>query len=160
MIRPLRVRHRLIWTGLAVALPALYVLGLAARQPVPGGPIPVPLGDESPAAPAAAWHTREIASGRVLAMAVSPGAGARPAVLWLHQVEDWRRPDILVYWSETPLAPQDDLADAILLGALDGPRPRSLNLPSRRGGHLTLYSLAHRERIGSVALAGVRGEPR
>lgn len=35
MIRPLRARHRLVVTLLAIAVPILFALGLWARQTVP-----------------------------------------------------------------------------------------------------------------------------
>lgn len=42
MIRPLRARHRLIVTLLAIVLPVLVALGLVARREIPthAGPAP------------------------------------------------------------------------------------------------------------------------
>jgi hypothetical protein len=41
MIRPLRRRHLVIAIVLAVLLPILFALGLAARRKVPAQPLPV-----------------------------------------------------------------------------------------------------------------------
>lgn len=40
MIRPLRRAHRLIWTALALLLPALLALAIAKRHPPPAQEIP------------------------------------------------------------------------------------------------------------------------
>lgn len=48
MIAPLRRRHRLIFVLLAVLLPLLFVLALAARQPVPSADVPPPVAGSAP----------------------------------------------------------------------------------------------------------------
>ena len=40
MIRPLRAAHRVVWTLLALLLPALVALALARRHAEPAGPLP------------------------------------------------------------------------------------------------------------------------
>jgi len=40
MIRPLRTLHRVVWTLLALLLPALLVVALADRHARPSGPLP------------------------------------------------------------------------------------------------------------------------
>jgi len=48
MIRPLRSLHRLIWTLLALILPALVALALAHRHARPAGPLPTELSSAPP----------------------------------------------------------------------------------------------------------------
>ncbi len=47
MIHPLRRIHRATFTVLAVALPTLFVVGIAARAPIPAGALPTAVATET-----------------------------------------------------------------------------------------------------------------
>jgi hypothetical protein len=144
MIAPLRAAHRRMIATLAVAIPAVFVAGLAYRRPV--SPLEVSAANSEPAP-----LIRELASERGLITARLHQAPNRDQLIL--RVEPRREavsPDLLVYWSpqrvDSALVP----ADARLLGSLyDSRFLLSNELGSR--GYLVLYSVAHNSPIDSVA---------
>ena len=138
MIAPLRRRHRLMITFLALTVPALVVLAISQR---PGrdlqrlGAPPPP-----PTLPAhqeiTELFTQPPTSGRLWQ------EGAQ-AILHVRSTAAPRLPDLLLYWSPTP--PAAGLpADAVLLAPLPSQGDRVMPLPrATAGGYLLLYSLAH-----------------
>jgi hypothetical protein len=123
MIQPLRRAHRWIMSGLALVLPAIFVAGLAVRQPSP------PLSASLPGRRATAGNIPETIRSfqRVLA------------------------PDLLVYWARTAPSGATLPLDARLLGPLHG--TQSLNVSQVSGGYLLAYSLADRRVAAHVPLA-------
>lgn len=158
MIRPLRRRHRVTVSVLAVVLPVLFVAGLLTRRPpavmetLPGalrpdsGTSSILLAEEPGLWGDAAITTRLYADGTPaarLAVALRPDAYLKA-------------PDILVYWH--PTRPTDDAVPdgAYLLGTLAGTHAQRFILPDtalRADGHLMLYSLGHRQVIATAGLA-------
>ena len=148
MIRPLRTRHRAMFCALGVLLPVAYLVGLAARQPVP---VVASVRAELGAAArdfgkvvltkADIWPTQRIITRlrRTEAGAVSVEFAYR----------DLTRPDVLVYWAAGKAGSSEGLPDnARLLGALADRAP--LPVPAGlRGetGRFVLYSLADHEVI-------------
>lgn len=144
MIAPLRRRH-LVWTTvLAVVVPVLFLYGLGARQPVPANdalPIAAPVGIPEGA--------------QVLAFGDMPidghlwsaAGGSRVQVAWRAVPV---APDVLLYWSAGDDGGDALPADATFVGAVDG---RAHALPSP-GGALVLYSLAHRTVVARTVLPG------
>ncbi len=150
MIAPLRKRHRLWITGLALLVPAVCALALWSRPPAPAGSG----GEVSPVAAPTSASSRAIASLPGFRTAVRGGKEA--AQLEVEALEPLRRPDVLLYFSAT--APADTLpADAHLLGSVAHRQTRSFPLPTAaaKGGHLVLYSLAHQDVVASAALEAV-----
>ncbi len=148
MIRPLRRAHRVIWTLLAIALPAGYLIALQAR---PGAPLSAaPAAAAGPGAPV----------GEVHGLLDDVGVRARVwtgddgPVLELWPARDLQRPDVLVYWS--PIAAHDALPErAHLIGRLAGTQRRRMSLPrnaAARDGHVYLYSLGHQALVASGPL--------
>lgn len=158
MIRELRRAHRLATTALAVAVPAVIVLGtLRARAVDYAGEIPAPLaataGGVPPGAPDAgglefAPGLRVARDGRAIAIRAEPAGGA---------------PDVLFYWSPGPDAEPMRLPDdALFLGRLTHGLGASLELPAAQGGAdgtLIAFSLGLGEVIGSARLAASASSP-
>ena len=148
MIRPLRIRHRRIFTALGLMLPIAFGLGIAARKPVPVAtnlPAEFNLG-ASPYA-ASDWEETDIfthAPVHVLTLR-RPIRGGRPTIA-LTAGPDFVKPDLLVYWLAGKSKAADRLPDeAVLLGAFGSP---ALSLPdeaTRMDGAIFLYSLADGE---------------
>jgi hypothetical protein len=144
VIRPLRVLHRRAVIVLAVALPVLFALGLAARrgprtEAPPAALLPPPAAEPVHATDLGAlWPD----------FAVGAELGTDPAdpgrlLLRLIPGAPVEAPDLLVYWAAAPAAAGRLPADAVLLGALAGTAPASYPLPAgaAHGGRLILYSL-------------------
>ncbi|MEW5975988.1 MAG: hypothetical protein AB1898_09315 [Acidobacteriota bacterium] len=122
MIRPLRNIHRRTFSGLAVVLPAILLVGLASRQPFPEESLSF-LGPEE-------------------------GGPHLPEALLSGEPLD--APDVLVYWT-AGLPSGDHLpAEASLLGPLQGIDPL-LPAPSAKG-FLLFYSLAHNRIVARTEL--------
>jgi hypothetical protein len=111
MIQPLRRAHKGIMTGLALLLPAIFVAGLAVRQPSP------PLSGSFPGR-------------RPPARNISETIGSFRKVL---------APDLLVYWARTVPSGTTLPPDARLLGSPYG--TQDLDLSQVSGGYLLAYSL-------------------
>lgn len=154
MIAPLRRRHRLMITLLALTVPVLVVLAISHRpehdlQRV--GPQTVP--ENLPA-------QQEIAD-----LFSLPPTSAQlwqegdQAVLYVQTTEAPRLPDLLLYWSASQ--PGVSLpADAVLLAPLPARGQRIMPLPqSTAGGYVLLYSLAHQEMVESAPLPTLRALP-
>ncbi len=159
MIARLRRRHRHTVLLSAGILPLGVVLALLARPDpadvvLPVAPLAVGVGQESLLAGAAVWQRDWEAAEAPLS--VTHRSAEREALLELRPVTPLRRPDVLVYWSSTPPAAGEGPPPAAhLLGRVGlGPTRHRLP-PAARGtaGHLTLYSLAHQERLGTLDLA-------
>ena len=150
MIRALRVRHRAVATILALALPLGLALALGARRDAPKLER-LPSGEPSDPSPSTPIKQRTLRVGEFdLDVRTWPDDRLAAFVLELTPRVDPQRPDVLVYWSES--APQQGLdASCVHLGALAGTQPRRFALPPQAiGGYLSLYSLAHRELLGSA----------
>ena len=158
MIRPLRTRHRVMVSILAVALPLLFAAGLLVRRPpavmetLPEAlrPVaethPVLLAEESALWGGLAITTRLYADGTPasrLAVALRPD-GALKA------------PDVLVYWHTTMFSGDAVPDGAYVLGTLGGTHTQHFALPDtalHADGHLMLYSLGHQRTIATAQLA-------
>ena len=158
MIRPLRTRHRLWVTALAVALPLLFAAGLLARKPpAVMERLPAELQPQTDAFPvvleeyADLWSTVDIHT-RLLGDRQPP---TRLAIA-LSSTAMANAPDALVYWTIDP-APTGEtpLDGAYLIGSLFGNSSPYLALPDTAlhvDGHLILYSLAHQETLATASL--------
>ena len=154
MIRPLRRLHRWAITVLAVVVPVLFAVGLAARRPNPVSALPAALAPPS----------SELVGVRSLGdlwpgLAVDARIGFDPAdpsrrLLVLIPAEPLQAPDPLVFWSaERTMASLPP--SAVLLGGLAGAAPQTFQLPAaaRPGpGFLILYSLAWGRVLAATAL--------
>ena len=159
MIRPLRRRHRVMVTVLAVTLPILFVAGLLARQPqarVETIPEAVASSSET--------HPRLLAEEPnlwgELAIITRLHADAAPAsglAVELHPEAYLKAPDVLVYWHVGTMPAENIIPDgAYLLGALAGTQAWRFALPDtalHADGHLILYSLGHQQTIATARLS-------
>jgi hypothetical protein len=150
VIRALRARHRALATILALALPLGISLALSSRRDAPRLER-LPSGDPADPGPRTQVKQRTLRVGNFnLDTRTWPDDRLAAFVLEVAPREDLQRPDVLVYWSQS--APQQDPdASSVLLGALAGTSPRRFALPPQAiDGYLSLYSLAHRELLGSA----------
>lgn len=142
MIAPLRTRHRVVTTLLALVVPVLFLYGLGARRPIPANDT-LPIAAQTSAPEGA----ESIAFGDVPVDARYWDGASGP-----HVQVAWRAapvaPDVLVYWSAGSGGGEELPAGATFVGAVEG---RALRLPSA-GGTVVLYSLAHRAVVGRAAL--------
>ena len=129
MIQPLRRAHQWIMTGFALVLPAIFVAGLAVRQPSP------PLSASLP--------------GRHVSTGDASGK--------LRSFQKALAPDLLVYWARTVPSGLTLPHDARLLGSLD--QTQGLNVSEVSGGYLVAYSLADRRVVAYVAVGAEMRRP-
>ena len=159
MIRPLRTRHRVMVTVLAVTLPILFVAGLLARKPpAEMEALPKAIQPFSEAYPTLLAEAPNLWG--ELAIITRLHADATPAshlAVELHPEVYLKAPDVLVYWHLGALPAEDTIPDeAYLLGALAGTRTRHFALPDtalHTDGHLILYSLGHQQTIATARLS-------
>ncbi len=158
MIRPLRQRHRFLLAILSILLPLAFALALFARKaPSRVQETSAVLRGDTPALPRVLfekedlWPDSKIAA-RVCADALPPAQLA----LELQPREDFKAPDVLVYWSpRNSGADEELLREAYLLGALAGKQKRRWLLPEaalQAEGALILYSLGHQQVLATTAL--------
>ena len=146
MIQPLRAAHRKVFAVLAIALPMVLWVGLQKRE--------LPLGQSSAivAMPSSMYLVRQ--SDRLWGKHMSQSkfygdsASGDVEVVLLPPLE-LNDPDLLLYWSGD-LRPAADVSQWKLLGTFAAGRVFSLPRDTKRGGHLALYSLAHREFVDSA----------
>jgi hypothetical protein len=97
---------------------------------------------------------------RVRLLAPSPNGPQGRLGVELEPAKSIGRPDVLIYWSSAPAATTAVPADALLLGSMGGVRPQRFELPPvarRSSGTLVVYSAAHREVLGTLALPQAPG---
>ena len=148
MIRPLRQKHRRIVVALAIFLPVAFVMGIAARRPIPitehlpsglattpqtFGSLEWQRGDMFPKSPIQVRLWRE-------------HLGAGQFAVSLSAAKNFVKPDLLVYWSAGSQNIADALpANAILLGAFSAPQLPLPEAVDNSEGCLILFSLADNE---------------
>jgi hypothetical protein len=148
MILPLRQRHRIIFTGLALFIPLIFATGIVSRQP--------PLVDTEegkgflaePQYEKLIWEKSDLwEKYHILTRMKSNGEGH--FAIEFSNTEDLLRPDLLLYWAAADAQVSDSLPeDAILLGAAMPGIPAPINFSAdfrSRSGRLILYSLANHE---------------
>ena len=140
MIRPLRQRHRLVFTVLAGLLPLALVAGLAVRKPVLAGNSPT---SDSLTPPL--WTRDHLFTNAPVTVRLSSAAPGRP-MLTLTAPPEFLKPDLLVYWQAGETVPVDSLPDnATLLGQFSSPQLPLPGSAATQSGRLVLYSLADNE---------------
>ncbi|MEM7586764.1 MAG: hypothetical protein AAF560_25465 [Acidobacteriota bacterium] len=151
MIAPLRRRHRWMTAILAVVVLGLYVAALAGRPAAPRTS-ELPAARVEPAGEVVAEYD-DLFRHPITTRVRSSAAGWQ---LELTPSQPLAKPEVLVYWtSEGETGGPGLPADAFLLGALAGARPRTMTLPAAaqgRPGQLLLYSLGHQEIVDSGTL--------
>ena len=159
MIRPLRQRHRIAISAIAILLPIAFVAGIAARKTIPAMELPPAIIQPQPAFSHLVfkkdnlWPDLEVAV-RVFADSLPPAN----LIVELQPRSYIKMPDILIYWSPRPANSLEKLPEnAFLVGTLSGVEARRFPLPSpalNSDGSLILYSLARQEMI-AAALAPI-----
>jgi len=147
MIQPLRAAHRKTFAVLAIALPAMFWIALRARE--------APLAKSSAivAMPPSMYLLRQ--SDRLWGKPIiqskfyGDSANGDDVEVVLLPPQEMNDPDLLLYWTGD-LRPAADISGWKLLGPFGEGRVFSLPLDAKRGGHLALYSLAHREFVDSA----------
>jgi hypothetical protein len=147
MILKLRQRHRRMMLLLGVLLPIAFVVGIAARKPVPDmKTLPAGLAESAQKYPVVKWDEYANFFDKVPmnAQLRREQADAGGFALVLSTRADFVKPDVLVYWIAGEGKVADKLPEnATLLGAFDS--PVTLPLPGSVAagkGRLLLYSLA------------------
>jgi hypothetical protein len=147
MIQPLRAVHRKAFAVLAIALPAMFWVGLRKRE--------VPLGQSSPIVtmPSSMYLLRQ--SDRLWGKHIiqskfyGDSANGEDVEILFLPPQEMNDPDLLLYWTGD-LRPAAEISRWKLLGTFTAGRVFSLPLDAKRGGHLALYSLAHQEFVDSA----------
>lgn len=149
MILPLRQRHRRVFAWLAVLLPITFVVGIAARKPIPFRDTPL-LTANLRESQAEVWNRRDMFPGLAIGIRLLRGPMGNSHSVEFLPGSGFAKPDVLVYWVAGTPAIADKLPDnAWLLGAFNPSLPLQLsNEAFGAGGVLVLYSLADNEIVG------------
>ena len=155
MNRKLRNRHRVMWTGLAVIVPLLFIAGLAVRPSTP-------LNDELPSVrPSATEFPVLVASAgahsgyaefawELRRSDTDPSRQAIALEPWAPSISPGA--DALLYWSRNnPDNGAWPAGETYLLGALAGPQKRLFELPPAAAGgngYLVIYSMTANRVLG------------
>lgn len=148
MIQPLRNSHRRMFAVLGVLLPIAFVVGIAARQPVPtAAALPKELATPSDTFTMTGWERVNLfAKAPVAIHLLRSDTATKSFAVRLSSSSDFVKPDLLVYWVAGNPMIKDVLPDnAALLGSFN-----SSELPLPTGvttneGVLVLFSLADQE---------------
>ena len=148
MIRPLRQRHHRIVITLGILLPVAFVMGIAARRPIPiANQLPSAFGNAAQPFESAIWQQNDLFAKSAIRVRLwrEHSSAGRFAVSF-SAASDFVKPDLLVYWSAEAASVTNVLPDnAILLGAFAS---QTLPLPEaaeKSAGTLLLFSLADNE---------------
>lgn len=157
MIRPLRQRHRIIITAIAIFLPIAFMAGIAARKVIPAMELPAAIAQPRPEFLHMIFEKDDFWPG--LQVAVRVFADSLPPANLAVELQPQRylkMPDILIYWSASQPTNLEKLPEsAYLVGTLSGLEARRFPLPSPAldsDGTLILYSLARQEMIAAANL--------
>jgi hypothetical protein len=148
MIRPLRQRHCRIFLALGIFLPVAFVVGIAARKPLPEvNSLPNEIAPATASFAAEVWSRADLfpqSPVRIRLRRAQIGTGK--FAVTLSAVNDFVKPDLLVYWLAGNPNVTNALPDnAILLGAFNAPQLLLPAAAEKTGGLLVLYSLADNE---------------
>ena len=149
MILPLRQRHRHVFAVLAVVLPVVFVIGIAARSRVP---LVTSLSAEISGADASnatvVWERADLFTNAPVNVRLLRGTNGESS-LTLSAAGDFAKPDLLAYWTAGALPSGDALPEsAVLLGSFAAPRLRLPDGFTTQSGSLILFSLADQEIVG------------
>ena len=147
MIQPLRKTHRVIFFALGIALPVLFIAGLASRHaPLSSvGPVEDKLAKKSGGIEFAVNR----GSSKFTVRLIENKKGGPEREFLAMPGSGFLAPDVFVYWSETK--PETSISpNARLLGKL-GTR-ELYRIPAGAGGYFVLYSVAQNEVLGSISV--------
>ena len=141
MIQPLRVVHRRAFVALALALPAILLIGLGARRPHlgPSAHATDVLDTGSMVRESSnLWQKHSIQS-RFYSKPDRP----LDTYVVLLPAQELNEPDLLLYWATN--SPQGNVlpGEAQLVGAFTAGKAFLLPLNQKRAGYLVLFSPAH-----------------
>lgn len=146
MILTLRQRHRRVFAVLGVLLPVAFVIGIAARKPVPTQTAPGLL-TELRSSETEVWNRSDIFPKIPVGVRLLRGPMSSFYRVAFSPDRAFAKPDLLVYWVSGETKVTDVLPDnARLLGSFSP--EMSLQLPTEAGqmsGALVMYSLADQE---------------
>ena len=145
MIQPLRKMHRTIFTVLGIALPVLFIAGLASRH-APLSPVGTVEGKLAQRNGGTEFVLNHGSSKFKVRLVESKKGGSEREFLAI-PASGFLAPDVFVYWSETQPGPSLS-PNAKLLGKLGA--GELYRVPSGSGGYFVLYSVAQNEVLGSV----------
>jgi len=152
MNTPLRRRHAMLITALALVLPVAFAAAIALRE-APA------LARELAAEPRAADAPSPLSDGQgtlaILQRADGPRWRARHDAtrVAVAQLDGAELPDLLAYWTPNASSGDELPADAVLLGPVHGAagQEHTFARPGA-GGALVLFSLAHGEVVARTTL--------
>lgn len=156
MTRSLRQTHRWTLTILAIALPWLFVAALHARRPIPP--------NNSLPELVSAMHRVFVLESEfdvnraAIHIRLLREESSNTQWLEVQATQELTKPDVVAYWSANKPDNIESLNSAILIGPLSHSHPTRLPLSNSSStkmpmtGWLTLYSVAHKELITSMAL--------
>lgn len=159
MILSLRQRHRRVFAWIGVLLPIAFVVGVAARKPLPAiTSLPAELAGAESKRGATILERGDLFAKPPVTVRLSRGDDNTLSIAFSAK-EDFVKPDLLVYWVAGTPAVTDKLPEgAVLLGAFSAAILRLPMEVTSREGSLILFSLANQEVVAvSQAFTPERG---
>lgn len=146
MILSLRQRHRRMFAVIGCLLPIAFVVGVAARKPVPSvAQLPPALTAQEVESGATVWERRDLFAKAAVNVRVNQSASG-DFTITCKANGDFAKPDLIVYWAAGVAPSLEALSDAAtLLGAFSAGTLRVPANAAEREGALILFSLADQE---------------
>jgi hypothetical protein len=141
MIQPLRAVHRFAFVALAFVLPAVIVVGLAARRPrlrYESPPVQIPGSAHLVTMSGTLWP-KHVMRTEFYSGSNRPGE----TTVVLIPSDEINEPDLLLYWSVDAPSGGSLPTDARLVGPFTAGKPFVLPANTERSGFIVLFSLAH-----------------
>lgn len=146
MILSLRQRHRRMFAVIGVLLPIAFVVGVAARRPVPNvAQLPPELAAQTVESGATVWERPDLFAKVAVSVRLSRNA-AGDLTFACTATGDFAKPDLIVYWATGVASNLAVLPEAAtLLGAFSAGALRVPATVAVQEGSLILFSLADQE---------------
>jgi hypothetical protein len=145
-----------VTTALLAVVPLLYLAAVAARPEAPVmAELPAPLAGDAPAG-RLLLEADDLFDRVPITVRLRAGDDGDGRILELTPRAPLAEPEALAYYSGEPSGAGLPPA-AVLLGAMDGTRPRTFPLPAAAagGGWIVIYALGHQEVVATAELPAV-----
>lgn len=146
MILLLRQRHRRMFAVIGCLLPVAFVVGIAARKPVPSvAQLPLALTAQEVESGALVWERADLFAKAPVNVRLNQTASGDFTITCAAK-GDFAKPDLIVYWATGVATNVEALPDsATLLGAFSAGALRVPTSITEQEGSLILFSLADQE---------------
>jgi hypothetical protein len=148
MTQPLRSVHRRAFVGLTVVLPAILLVGLAARR----RPRPSAIAAQMPGVAQLVMKSDSLWKKHAIQSQFYRDPSKHDIYVVLLPARALNDPDVLLYWAANLPQGGSLPTDAQLVGSFAAGKAFVLPSSAEPGGHLVLFSLAHQALVDTATV--------